>query len=150
MEVMTLNFKGCDQPISQIRHKIKDFSKIATILDVSYHVVPALYSKNNEYIDIDTTTDIDVIAFITYEDDKKVNEQQFYFIKDFFEEFIDKKTKTFKKDISEYYHEPCFSKGDVWEDDFWSFELAQLFFQGEMVYCTPKQIADVFNAWVNE
>lgn len=122
MEVITLKIKGCDQPISQIRHKIKDFSKIATILDVSYHVVPTLYSKNDEYIDIDTTDDIDVIAFITYEDDKKVNEQQFYFIKEFFEDFIDKKTKAFKKDISEYYHEACFSKGEIWEDDFWSFE----------------------------
>ena len=149
MEVITLNFKGCDQPISQIRHKIRDFSKIATILDVSYHVVPVLYSKDDKYIDVDTDNDIDVIAFITYEDDKKVNEQQFYFIKDFFEEYIDKKTKTFKKDISEHYPNVCFTKGEIWEDDFWSYELAQFFFQENMVDCTPKQITDVFNLWAN-
>ncbi|HCT82928.1 hypothetical protein [Streptococcus sp.] len=157
MEVMTLKVEGWSEPISNIRYNVRDFSKVATVLDVSYHVVPVSYTKDTDGFrvgldnnwDSDTYSGIDVVIIINYEDNVEVNEQQFNFIKRFFEEFIDKKTKTFKKDISERYHEACCSKDEEWDDDFWGYELAYQFSQYAS-FCTPKQVADVFNVWVNE
>ena len=157
MEVMTLKVEGWSEPISNIRYKVRGFSKVATILNVSYHMLPVSYMKDTDgfYVGIDngwnsdTYDGIDVTIIINYEDNVEADEGKVRWIKSFFEDFIDKKTKTFKKNISEYYHGACDSRDAEWDDDFWGYELPYQFSQQDS-FCTPKQVADTFNAWVNE
>lgn len=156
MEVMTLKVEGWSEPISNIRYNVRDFSKVATVLDVSYHVVPVSYTKDTDGFhvgldynwDSDTYSGIDVVIIINYEDNVEANEEQVRYIENFFEEYIDKETKTFKKDISDRWSGACCSKDGKWDDDFWGYELAYQFSQNGS-FCTPKQITDAFNSWVN-
>lgn len=157
MEVMTLKVEGWSEPISNIRYNVRAFSKVATVLDVSYHVVPVSYTKDTDGFrvgldynwDSDTYSGIDVVIIINYEDNVEADKEHVRRIKNFFEEYIDKETKTFKKDISSRWHDACCSKDEEWDDDFWGYELAYQFSQNGS-FCTPKQITDAFNSWVNE
>lgn len=155
MEVMTLKVEGWSEPISNIRHKVRDFSKVATVLDISYHVVPISYMNDEDGFHVgvdyewDTYGGVDVMIIINYIDNVEADEEHVRRIKNFFEEYIDKETKTFKKDISSRWHDACCSKDEEWDDDFWGYELAYQFSQ-DGSFCTPKQVADVFNVWVNE
>lgn len=156
MEVMTLKVEGWSEPISNIRYNVRGFSKVATVLDISYHVVPVSYMKDTDGFcvgidcdwDDDAYSGIDVMIIINYEDNVEANEEQVSKIKNFFEDYIDKETKTFKKDISDCWRGACCSRDEEWDDDFWGYELAYQFSQQDF-FCTPKQVADVFNLWTN-
>ena len=154
MEVMTLKVEGWSEPISNIRHKVRDFSKVATVLNISYHVVPISYTKDEDGFHVgvdyewDTYGGVDVMIIINYIDNVEADKEHVRRIKNFFEEYIDKETKTFKKDISSRWHDACCSKDEEWDDDFWGYELAYQFSQNGS-FCTPKQITDAFNSWVN-
>lgn len=154
MEVMTLKVEGWSEPISNIRHNVRGFSKVATVLDISYHVVPISYMKDTDGFHVgvdyewDTYGGVDVMIIINYIDNVEADKEHVRQIKNFFEEYIDKETKTFKKDISSRWHDACCSKDEEWDDDFWGYELAYQFSQ-DGSFCTPKQIIDVFNSWVN-
>lgn len=156
MEVMTLKVEGWSEPISNIRYNVRGFSKVATVLDISYHVVPVSYMKDTDGFcvgldcdwDDDAYSGIDVMIIINYEDNVEADEGQVCCIKNFFEDYIDKDTKTFKKDISDHWRGACCSRDEEWNDDFWGYELAYQFSQ-DGSFCTPKQIIDVFNSWVN-
>lgn len=154
MEVMTLKVEGWSEPISNIRYNVRGFSKVATVLDISYHVVPVSYMKDTDGFHVgvdyewDTYGGVDVMIIINYIDNVEADEEHVRWIKNFFEEYIDKETKMFKKDISSRWHDACCSKDEEWDDDFWGYELAYQFSQ-DGSFCTPKQIIDVFNSWVN-
>ena len=154
MEVMTLRVEGWSEPISNIRHNVRGFSKVATVLDISYHVVPVSYMKDTDGFHVgvdyewDTYGGVDVMIIINYIDNVEADKEHVRQIKNFFEEYIDKETKTFKKDISSRWHDACCSKDEEWDDDFWGYELAYQFSQNGS-FCTPKQITDAFNSWVN-
>ena len=154
MEVMTLKVEGWSEPISNIRHKVRDFSKVATVLNISYHVVPISYMEAEDGFHVgvdygwDTYGGVDVMIIINYIDNVEADKEHVRRIKNVFEEYIDKETKTFKKDISSRWHDACCSKDEEWDDDFWGYELAYQFSQNGL-FCTPKQITDAFNSWVN-
>ena len=154
MEVMTLKVEGWSEPISNIRHNVRGFSKVATVLDISYHVVPVSYMKDTDGFHVgvdyewDTYGGVDVMIIINYIDNVEADKEHVRQIKNFFEEYIDKETKTFKKDISSRWHDACCSRDEEWNNDFWGYELAYQFSQ-DGSFCTPKQITDAFNSWVN-
>lgn len=151
---MTLKVEGWSEPISNIRHNVRGFSKVATVLDISYHVVPVSYMKDTDGFHVgvdyewDTYGGVDVMIIINYEDNVEADKEHVRRIKNFFEEYIDKETKTFKKDISSRWHDACCSRDEEWNNDFWGYELAYQFSQ-DGSFCTPKQITDAFNSWVN-
>lgn len=151
---MTLKVEGWSEPISNIRHNVRGFSKVATVLDISYHVVPVSYMKDTDGFHVgvdyewDTYGGVDVMIIINYIDNVEADKEHVRQIKNFFEEYIDKETKTFKKDISSRWHDACCSRDEEWNNDFWGYELAYQFSQ-DGSFCTPKQITDAFNSWVN-
>lgn len=140
MEIQYLEIDQICEPVENISDYIKDFSEAATVLDVQCNAIPVIFEKHGNDLLVDDDSGIKVVAFIKYEDNKEATPEKKQWLNNFFDEHIDKETKTFIDNPFDKWS----TKGDeVYEDT-----LRNCLFQQRCKAYTEKQIASIYKGWL--